>query len=270
MIPLGPGNYFGRTLRRREVGGFSLTESVYDPEAAVPRHTHENAYMCVVLAGGYTESYGARKRAYRESALVLHPRGQPHSDRFHREGGRCLNIELSQERFDRLERHPLSDGGGELTGGLARWLVNRLSQEFAAADAPSALALEGLILELLAEAARRQVSARERSDPAWLATVRELLHEQFAHPLTLDEIAHAAGVHPTHLARVFRRSFRCTIGQYIRRLRVEYACRELAGSELSLSEIALECGFYDHSQFTWTFRTHTGMTPSEYRRHCRR
>jgi AraC family transcriptional regulator len=271
MTRLSPKTYFGRTLRRRDVGGFTLTESAYAPETAIPRHTHENAYLCAVLHGGYTECYGSREQAYRASDLVLHPRGQAHSDQFHREGGRCLNIELSQARWARLEGHPLVEGGGsDLSGGSVRWLVNRLYQEFAALDAPSVLALEGLILVLLAETARGPRSSGERSDPAWLATVRDLLHQHFARPLTLEEIARSAGVHPTHLARVFHRSFHCTIGQYVRRLRVEHACRELASSELALSEIALECGFYDHSQLTRTFRAHTGMTPSEYRRICRR
>src|SRR2546423_1158281 len=94
MTHLSPGTYFGRTLGRRHVGGFTLTESAYAPETTVPRHTHENAYLCAVLQGGYTESYGSREQAYRASDLVLHPGGQAHSDQFHREGGRCLNIEL--------------------------------------------------------------------------------------------------------------------------------------------------------------------------------
>ena len=71
MVPLSPGSYFGRTLRRRHAGGFTLTESAYAPETAVPRHTHENAYLCAVLQGGYTESYGSRERRFGKTAEQL-------------------------------------------------------------------------------------------------------------------------------------------------------------------------------------------------------
>jgi AraC family transcriptional regulator len=271
VTPLSAGSYYGKVLRRREVRGFTFTESAYAPGTSVPRHAHENAYLCAVLQGGYTELYGTEERAYGAAAVVLHPRGEPHSDRFHHEGGRCLNIELSPGRLSALEAHPIASGAAaHVPAGSARWLVTRLYREFTARDSAAALALEGLALELLAETARHAERSAGSSAPLWLNHVQDLLHEQFRESLSLEEIAVTAGVHPTHLARAFRRSFHCTVGQYIRRLRIDQARRLLASGEQSLCEIALDCGFYDHSQFTRTFREVTGMAPSEYRRSCRR
>ena len=90
--------------------------------------------------------------------------------------------------------------------------------------------------------------------------------KRFSETLTLEEIAAVAGVHPVHLASVFRRHYGCTVGDAVRRLRIDYACRQLARSEVSLAEIALDAGFASQSHFTRTFRRLTGTTPAQYRK----
>jgi AraC family transcriptional regulator len=77
------------------------------------------------------------------------------------------------------------------------------------------------------------------------------------------------GVHPVTLARAFRRAFGCTVGEYVRRLRIERAARQLADSDLSLAEIALGAGFSDQSHFSNLFRRHTGLSPFQFRRAIR-
>jgi AraC family transcriptional regulator len=74
------------------------------------------------------------------------------------------------------------------------------------------------------------------------------------------------GVHPVTLARGFRRAYGCTLGEYVRRQRIENACRQLLDSAASLAEIALANGFADQSHFSNTFHRYTVMTPARYRR----
>jgi len=77
------------------------------------------------------------------------------------------------------------------------------------------------------------------------------------------------GIHPVHLAREFRRHYQCTIGEYVRRLKVEYACLQISVSEASLHQIALAAGFFDQSHFARTFKQIMGVTPGNYRRFYR-
>ena len=72
-------------------------------------------------------------------------------------------------------------------------------------------------------------------------------------------------MHPVHLAREFRRFQRCTIGEYIRQLRIERACRQLHASDEPLATIASAVGFSDQSHFSRTFKRLIGMTPAGYR-----
>jgi AraC family transcriptional regulator len=72
-------------------------------------------------------------------------------------------------------------------------------------------------------------------------------------------------VHPVHLAREFRRFEHCTIGEYVRRLRIEQACRRLTHSTDPIAAIAAEAGFADQSHFARTFKRVVGMSPVQFR-----
>jgi AraC family transcriptional regulator len=93
-----------------------------------------------------------------------------------------------------------------------------------------------------------------------------MLQDQFAENLSLQEIACAVGVHPAHLARSFRQHFHCTVGDYLRNLRIEQSRHVLATSDTPLSEIALDMGYSDQSHFTTAFKRHTGISPGQYRK----
>ena len=78
-------------------------------------------------------------------------------------------------------------------------------------------------------------------------------------------LAGIAGVHPVHLSREFHKHFHMTIGEYIRKRRIEHASELLSNSELSMAEIASTCGFSDQSHFCALFKKHSGMTPAKFR-----
>ena len=266
MIRLEPGDFYGKTLYRGEFRGFLLADSAYAPDHRIPTHVHACPFFYLVTQGSLTETTGRRTTRGGPSTLIFHPAGEAHADHWHEHGGRCLHVEISAPRLAQLgEDALLLSEPAEFHGGRPAWLAHGIARELQAMDAAAALAVEGLILELLAEVARHPFPAQDRRPPPWLRTVHELLQARFAESLSLDEIAAAAGVHPAHLARAFRRHQRCTVGDYQRQLRVEYACRELARSDPSLIEIALDAGFVDQSHFTRTFKRRMGMTPGAFR-----
>jgi AraC family transcriptional regulator len=101
--------------------------------------------------------------------------------------------------------------------------------------------------------------------PRWLRRVRELLDDRFAENLTHEAVAAAVGIHPIHLARVFRHHCGCTLGDYARKLRVDYAARKLVSTDEPLARIACDAGFADQSHFTRSFKRQIGMTPAAFR-----
>jgi AraC-like DNA-binding protein len=69
------------------------------------------------------------------------------------------------------------------------------------------------------------------------------------------------------LTRLTKRLFGLTPGQLITKIRIAAASRMLMDSQTPIADVAIACGYYDQSAFTRTFRSATGVTPSEFRKH---
>ena len=256
---------------RRELADFSLVESVYPPRARMARHAHELAHISVVLAGAYSERYGQRSRQAEPAIVVVHPPGEDHSVAFGSAGARVFSLHLKPRWFERVREHAgVLNGPADFRGGLMTWLAVRLCRESRETDEAAPLMIESLALEIIAAASRHAPRPAGEPPPRWLERARELLDETFREQVTLAAVAAASGVHPVYLAATFRRHYRSTVGEYVRRLRIEMACRELSGSDAPLSDIAARSGFYDQSHFTNAFKRHTKMTPAQYRAAFRR
>jgi PAS domain S-box-containing protein len=101
--------------------------------------------------------------------------------------------------------------------------------------------------------------------PAGLGAALDWLEKNYGEHLSAGDLAKRAGLTATRLARLTKRIFRLTPSQLITQCRLAAASRLLAETGQSVAEIALHCGFYDHSAFTRAFRLATGVSPREYR-----
>lgn len=256
----------GQHLKSVEAGGFILTETTHAPCLTLPRHVHERANISFVLKGSFTEVMSRGTQECGPLSLLVKPAGEVHSNEYGRAGARCLIIEVGQQRLAAIRSHSeVFDRAEHVRGGLLPALALRVYQEFRLRDKASPLVIEGLVLEMLGQTTRRAVRASPFAPPRWLQQARDLCHEHFAQPISLVAIAASVGVHSSHLARTFRKYYQCTVGEYVRRLRLDYAAREIEHSDKPLVEIATAAGFYDHSHFTHAFKGHTRLTPTEYR-----
>ena len=152
-----------------------------------------------------------------------------------------------------------------LRGGPAAEVARRLVLELAEGDDAALVAAEGLLLELLASLARTDASLSRGAHPKWLTVAMDIVHERFTGQLSLSELATLVGVHPVTLARWFRRGYGCSVGQRLRRLRIEKAARDLLETDRPLGEIALAAGFSDQSHFCNVFRREMCTSPGRYR-----
>lgn len=267
-----PDSFYGTTERRYELGGLTLAETVYPSGLVIPPHEHSSACLCFHLDGCCTQSWDCRSSTARPMTLTCVPAGLVHANHWNDVEGRVLLIEFAHPWLERLRggtsvlNHPAVYEGGPLV-----WLSRRLVEEFRQHDDVSPLAMEGLVLEILTECSRARAETLDMRPPRWLDRVHELIRDRFSVNLSLSEIAAVAGISADHLARSFRWFHGCTIGEYVRRLRVEFACRRLATSDLSLVQVALEAGFSDQSHFTKTFKRYMRVTPAAFRMiHSRR
>lgn len=265
--PLPAGHLYGTTVRRAQIGGVLMSETRYAAGLSVPRHSHEEAGFCFVLRGVFDRQFTTGERDCTPGTLSFHPAGEAHAETFRRAGATLFSVQLATAWLDRF-----SDGGAALDdslttreGEIAR-LTRQLHREFRAPDDLSALSVEGVLLELAAEIARQRP---DTTQPRWLLRVRDLLHDRFREPITLSDVAAAVGIHPSHVARTFRQHYRCSVGEYVRRLRVGYVRSRLAESDEPLVDLALAAGFANQAHMSTVFRRLEQTTPSDYRRQYR-
>jgi AraC-like DNA-binding protein len=98
-----------------------------------------------------------------------------------------------------------------------------------------------------------------------LAAAVDHLHRHCEQPLHSEDLARQSGLSLRQLERTFRKLLGTTPHQYLLQIRIERACRLLAESDVTVTAIAQECGFYDHAHFIRTFQTAMGTTPSVFR-----
>lgn len=229
----------------------------------MPRHTHERAYFCLTRTGTYAEQYGRRTRVCTPGTVVFHPPGEAHSE-MHAVTVLTLNVEIGGSWLtNAFEVGCPLDRPVEFrdNGPVARaWDLYR---EFTGTGTDSDVAIESLVWEILTSSLT--VAQRSERAPAWLRDARDLIEARFGHPVSLRLLAEDAGMHPVYFAAAFRKFFGCSVGEYVRRRRLQRAREKLTDSDAPLAQIALEVGFADQSHFVRTFKRFTGLTPGQYR-----
>lgn len=249
-----------------EVHGFTLTETVRSAGSIIPPHYHNHTNIAFVLSGSFVETIGREAYNLTPGSIVLRPAGEPHRNQYGVEQAKCLIIEVGTQRLSLIrENFDLLDRADHIRDNVMSNLAFRIHKELRQMDDASTLSVEGLILEMLARGVRRKKRPSPKREPRWLQEARDFLHAEFSRPVTLSQIAQTVRIHPSHLAKMFRLHHRCTLGEYVRQLRLNYAENELTFFDKSLSEIALSAGFYDQSHFSNAFKLHYGLTPSEFR-----
>ena len=101
---------------------------------------------------------------------------------------------------------------------------------------------------------------------AQLDRVVECMEANLTRPLTLDDLAAAAGLSPTHFARRFKATTGAAPHQHVLRLRLQRAQRLLRESSRSIAQVAFECGFAHQGHLTRVFTRLAGTTPAAFRR----
>ena len=266
---LSSDNY--RPLRQRHVRGARFAEGIHRAGGTLPWHVHDEPTMCFVLRGRFAEYSAGHVADCHPSSLKFTPAGERHWNSFHVSDvhGFMGTLDAAQLDGDPAIRGVLGRQS-QFTTGPEVALAQRLYHEFQHDDGAAPLAIEGLLLELLAQLIRNGERLRPGDVPAWAREARELIHAHPVEPLSVAAIADAVGVHPATLARGFRRAFGCTIGEMQRRLRLERTLPDLRDTARPIAEVAHRAGFYDQSHFTNLFRRVYGTTPARYRRELAR
>lgn len=257
------GEFYSPIRSRLSADDVVLSELCQPVARSVPRHEHELAYVTIVLHGDYLEGDRGNLDELRPFTAVFNPVGVAHSTVIGPAGAALFTIEFRTLNLQELDLRLPEETTFDCGAGTLLWPGLRLFSAFKNQSTDSVI-LEGHVFEVLGAIAELDRSS-EKTPPRWLTRVKNRLNEEFSNRLRMRDLAREAGVHPVHLARVFRRFEKRTPGEYQQQLQLRAACELLRNPEWPLCIIAAECGFADQSHFTRVFRRIAATTPLRFR-----
>jgi AraC family transcriptional regulator len=262
------GRFYGAPTVERRLSHVRLAHlSATTSAEAVEEHSHDDAHFVLATHGRYlTTAWGPETEG---PVLVYNPPGVIHRDRFVETGGYFLAVSFEAPVWRELSEasRRVAADALRLTGPVARRAALRLTRTLLSREADP-VTLESLGLELASQAMAPIGDGHH--PPPWLATAETFLADSFDRPIAIADLARAAGVHPVHLARGYRRWLGAAPGERLRTRRLERAADLLMRGRDSIGQIALAAGFCDQSHLNRQFRRAYGVTPGEFARLCGR
>ncbi len=108
--------------------------------------------------------------------------------------------------------------------------------------------------------------APENVLPAKIHYICESIRQHYGQPVRLGDLAADCNLSPEHLSRLFHQTTGLRFKDYLTEVRLNRACELLLETDDLIADISAHVGYSTLSRFNRSFREHTGMTPSEYRK----
>lgn len=265
MLELHNGNFFGETNQRLDLDGITLTKTVYTHDY-VDWHFHENAYFTFLLHGGLVETDNKNTFRCGPGELLFHYWQEAHCNIKPPEFTQGFHVEISKSWFDRLQlSNHVFEGSFQVKDPAIVIGFYNMVRESSVYDTASNLAIESLLINALARLTKIYDKPIDLK-PIWVKKLKAILHDEPFEKHSLSALAARLDIHPIHLSRDFKKHFHSSLGDYIRRIKIQNSIVLLQDKTLNLTEIAFACSFADQSHFLRCFKYYTGIKPSVYRK----
>lgn len=278
-MKLENGEYLGRNSRTFHIDGLIISNTIYKEKVFEGWHFHENNHLSFILEGGNREQRKHSDRAILPGDIIFYPAGEWHRNSNTQHPSQNINLEIEDRFIKQYEAgftvaphiafntlsttNTSSPHTGYQTS--ARLTALRIYHDCLSADQHSTVSVHQQLLALL------QVAAGANDTNRCLfggraALVVAYLHDRWNESISLEDLVVLTQLHPVTVSRHFTAYFKCSLGEYMRRIRIEKSLALIRSTDLSLTDIAYRCGFFDQSHFIRAFKHQTGFLPKDFRR----
>lgn len=264
MFELEKEKYLGNTKNSFNTNqGIAVVETEYHNKVYEGWHSHNNAHLTLFLKGGTTEKRKNFSETVGSGSLLFY-----HSDELHLNQNtlfpsRNINIEIEENLLKELEISEAIIEKSIQNSSLAKFLILKIFKETQSPDVFSNDTIKMLFSQL--SNANNHLERFEKS-PFWVKSLNELLNDCWNENPNLQDLAQVLQLNPITISKHFPKYFGCTLGEYMRRIKINRSLSLIQSTEINLTEIALECGFADQSHFIRTFKTQTGFLPKQFQK----
>ena len=235
-------------------------------------HSHPQYELHAVFSGKATLEQEGRSPVVMESGdCILIPPHTYHLRRLGSDETHCCTLYIDSPKGVslRVEEHKCIR---MVCAPLLMEYLNALESEFAVRQIGSDGSIQSL-LTLLLVAVIRELSNLPKSfcmtKPSVLAQREESIDNYFAshyfQDISAKDLAAYLGITTRQLARIMQKRYGCTFRQHLLETRLYHARQQLSNTDLSVLQIANNCGFSCQGAFATAFRKQAGCTPSQFR-----
>lgn len=265
-----------------------VCEVVRGPDFGCVWHYHPECEITLVLKGGTERLVGNNISAIEPGDLVFLGSNVPHDYRNQDAPGKSAeDVEAIVVQFmpqlpgheDWLQRSTMkpirrlfqrADQGVEVTG-ITRLTATRMVKQMLHEHGMRRVILLLQLLDLLSNSEElKEISSPVLPQPRPGSSDRvsqacEFIASHLPEPIYVADLAAIVGLGKSAFSRLFKKSTGRTVPQYVNELRIARACLLLSETDLTVSQIAMDCGFVSPAHFQRQFREHQHCVPLVYR-----
>jgi len=253
--------FLGNTKRTFLLQGLVISDVEYHHPVSQEWHSHKNPHLSLILSGGNCEYRKGKEIQVLPGCIIPYNPGEIHQNLHTKHPSKNLNFEFEPCFFEKYELD-FTAFNNTIQPDF-KYSLLKAYHESMINDRYSEVSIQLSLLPIFHKMNLQDGSSNKA--PAWLNTLQEILQDRWDEYVSLNELSSILNIHPVTISKYFPRHFKCTLGEYMRKIKVDRAFLLMENSHTSLSEIAYLCGFSDQSHFFRTFKYLTGFSPKEYR-----
>ena len=259
-VNLAEGQYFGSSVFNEKTDKCAVSITEYNPQEYIHEHSHENAYISILMSGNYSEKGAKENRGVFQGEILFRPAGYRHENRFQNLGGRCLNIEL--KNLQNLS-HLIPEKFVQYGKGLFPYFYKLY---FSLIYDLHVISYEECIINWASEIG---TSPKQKSNLRWVKATKEILDNELKEFHSLADLSERVHVHPVYLSRGFKQRTGVTVREYQMNNKLVRAFKMLVETDKSISTITHTNGFFDDAHFIRTIKSFYGLSPHQFRLHLK-
>lgn len=245
----------------------TITKTYYHSQQELQKHEHEKHNLVIVLNGDFTENYLDLKYYFNRGDLIVHPKEQIHSNKFAHNTA-VLNIEISDNWIKNYDlnndifKKYFTSKQGIITKSIFKFI-----KAIGEGNATQEFIIDDLLINIISGLCNENHSMTfSLKKPNWFYKVIDLLHNAGESEISLEKIAYETNVHPVYISRAFKIYSGVNLSEYYNIQRLKRAYKELAYSDKSVTEISMQCAFYDQAHCIKKIKSNIGLTPLQFRK----
>jgi AraC-like DNA-binding protein len=254
-------------------------------------HFHSEYQLFIVLKGRGTRFIGDHMQAFKEGDMVLTGPDLPHlwkNDKAYHNPNNNLSVQgiviyfpdnflnnsvFSLEEFESIALMLKKSVRGIEISGPTNQLVREMMIELLDLKGGCSLIQLLKILQTIADSTdcklitgAAYINTNKESERDRMGQVYEYVMQNFQGKVSLEEAAQLSNLSVSAFSRFFKSRVNKSFSDFLTDVRISHACKLLHETDLNISEVSYDCGFFTLSNFNKLFKERMNMTPVQYRK----